>query len=255
MKTFLNVLFILISFNSVYAYSKIDTLMVETEKYKLIHTYDWSYNTIHTRYEKMQDATAKLIDTNFSLTTFILINKKTNDTVFKKSSPPFTFLTFDKSGEYIICLSSIDFLNSNHIVVYNIDGDLLFNKHIDNLMLKLDKQQLLDFKKKYSNLYNSVKKMKVIYKIKSYWYIDISFFFSKVDIDKNTEISKLLKENFTDNPLTSVSRSTNGTLYFYERKDPFVKLKIVNGEFKWIKLRGVNGESYKVHKYKPKSIP
>lgn len=221
-------------------YEKIDTLISESENYLLFHCYDWSNKTFYER-QQIKNNKRSIFEKSYSFSSLILTKKKTKDTAFSSSSPPFTFITITEDENYIIALSYIFTANPYQIVIYSISGKVIFKRILTDTEIQLDKKEFEFFKANYPNLYKELKELNQIYWFKGYWYLTLR----GCNSDLSDSINSLGK--MVSNHLVHAKISTKGVIEFYSLENPISKVKVRKGDLKWVEFNGKDGEKFKVY--------
>ena len=226
-------------------YKKQDTIIVESENFILLHTYNWSDSTLGARIEMMLD-TVCVFNKKFPYSSLILIDKNTGDTIFNKSSPALTFLTFSSDENFIIGLSNIGSANPYHIVVLSTKGGVILRRYISSIESKLDSSQYEYFKLNYSDNYKELLHKGKVFFSEGYCYISFTREFKE---ERFAEAFQYLSEEIehVTNHLTPAHFSMKLDISFYQKDDPISEIKINNGRFEWLKLNGKKNNEFKLY--------
>jgi hypothetical protein len=133
-------------------YSGTKKIIIESENYKIEHYHDWSINYAYIE----------------------CINKNTNITEYKISSPALTNLYISHDEKYIIGFSNIKLHNPYQIIILTIEGEYIKRRHISIFESRLNQIELIEFSEKFYKDYFNLKRMNRIYNIGTYYFIDFS---------------------------------------------------------------------------------
>lgn len=142
-----------------------DTLRTESKNYTVIH-----YHLDYLGMLAVPDKDEKLLtDSNF-FSRILIINKRTQDTA-NVPSPIFTSFNIDEKSHLVIGLSFLEDEKFN-LMIWALNGNLLFVRKFSEYEYKLSKPQLAAFEKAFPDYYNSFLSNNEIYLEGDSFYID-----------------------------------------------------------------------------------
>lgn len=150
--------------------TKIDTLKVQSKNYRIIHSHQWSKN-IDTGILKSSNIFADIFNDTFNTFSRLIIVTKLGDTL-NIPTIPLKYLIIKEKVGIIIGLS--DFVKSPYnIVLYSLDGKLLFKRRLEVGEIKLNKDEMVDFREKFPNNYECLLSHQCLYKEGDFFYIGL----------------------------------------------------------------------------------
>lgn len=215
---------ILFTFNCTYAdrapYKGIKEIRVESKNFIVIHQHNWRYK--QSLSDKEEEYT-KFESLNTS--SIICINKRNGDTLFKRPCySALTHIIISENEDYIIGLSNIKCNNPYQLIIFNLFGDIIKERHISSKEAKLSINELEDFKQKFNSQFEKLQKNNIIYTIDSIYYIDYKYFFLTLN-EKDQQTSDYLDRYEKPNHLSnSFSESVTNYIDWYNEENPSIKL-------------------------------
>lgn len=138
-----------------------DTIITETENYKIIHYYNWEPWDDFIKFQRIM-RNKPLTDSNI-YARLIIINKKNNDTT-NLPSIALTTLKVYEDKNLIVGLSSIYLFNQYNIIIWSIDGKIWFKRRFDPYEIKLNKKEYKYFKSQFPEEHERLLKTDHIYR-------------------------------------------------------------------------------------------
>jgi hypothetical protein len=112
-----------IAFSDSVIYRETINISIESEKYIVNHHHNWDRNYAYIE----------------------CMNKDTNDIVFRVPSPALTHIFISDDEQFIVGLSNIKVDNPFNVVVIDMEGKYILEKHIDNIGVRDYYQSVTNF--------------------------------------------------------------------------------------------------------------
>ncbi|MBK9992171.1 MAG: hypothetical protein IPP19_15970 [Verrucomicrobia bacterium] len=129
------------------AYNGKLTISAVGGNFGVVHIHDWSSGKIPALFNDLANHEAFLGEANdFSFIQLFDANQKS---VFLKPSPALTVIWISPDSKFIVGLSSIMRNNPYQLMIWRIDGTLVYKKHISASVAKISPQDLEEFYQKY----------------------------------------------------------------------------------------------------------
>lgn len=213
--------------NIVPSYSSKDTLVIETNLYKLIHQYDLTDATRENRWNMISTNENPFIDKNNNYSRVIFINLATKDTIFNIPSVALTYIQIDTINQLIIGLSDIMYWNPYNMIIVNFHGEVIAKRRFSVMEAKLCKIDYEKFKKNFYEIYAELKVKDRIYLDSGQYYID---FLGMNLTQKDSSAYKYLAKRTIFNHLCPSITSGKRRFYdCYDNSNPFKELLLEDG--------------------------
>jgi hypothetical protein len=129
------------------AYTGKSTISAVRGNFGVVHMHDWSSEKIPTLFADLTYHEAFLGEANdFSFIQLFDANQKS---IFLKPSPALTVIWISPDSKFIVGLSNVMLNNPYQLIIWRIDGTLVYKKHISASVAKISKTDLEDFYQKY----------------------------------------------------------------------------------------------------------
>jgi len=129
------------------AYNAKSTISAVSSNFGVVHMHDWSSEKIPALFSDLANHEAFLTDANdFSFIQLFDANQKS---VFLKPSPALTVIWISPDSKFIVGLSNIMLNNPYQLMIWRIDGTLVYKKHISPSVAKISPKDLEEFYQKY----------------------------------------------------------------------------------------------------------
>lgn len=123
------------------------TISAVSSNFGVVHMHDWSSEKIPALFNDLTNHEAFLGEANdFSFIQLFDANQKS---VFLKPSPALTVIWISPDSKFIVGLSSIMLNNPYQLMIWRIDGTLVYKKHISASVAKISPKDLEEFYQKY----------------------------------------------------------------------------------------------------------
>ena len=202
---FINI-FILI--HTAKAWSELDTVKVESNKYVVLHYHNWTESTKLAR-NKMMDEDRNPYKSENTYGRLLIISKGTSDTI-KLPCSALSSIYINDEKNIVIGISNIYITNPYNIVIWTLRGQLLFKRWFEQFPGRLNNKELKYFKTHFPNSYNVLLKKDRIYNEAGNNYI--SYLIREIRGD-SLAWKYLVKHSIRNQYFPSMSLGTDGSYY------------------------------------------
>lgn len=225
------------------SYSKIVNLKVENDEIIVKHHHDWSEAKDKMR-NKMMNINQNPFTSENDYAYLECIEKKTMKQLFKKPTPALTKLYITNNSEHIIGLSNIMLDNPYQLVIFNLEGNLIYKKHIAASEAKLTLREYQAFKKEYQTQYRFLKSLdRITVKSKN---IYIDFDSMNMPFILEEAWNYLIKRVGVSHLSKNFSESITNWIFWYMEPDPEIQAKYKDQKLIAISLLDRKGERFEI---------
>lgn len=230
----MNILFI----EKIFCFIQKDTIIAESNRYLIIHTYDWSQKTKMNRGNMMKEIQNPFIDSNNNYGLILIVDKKDKDTIHLKSGALNSIKIFEDKNIFV-GISNIFFTNPYSIVVFSLNGEILFKRRISEFESKMTLGELGKFKSIYPNMYNELILKDLIYKERGFVYIVLS----NINREDSLAFSFLEKSIIRNHSFPEIITGNDNVFHnFYSQRDPIVRVEFQDNRLNKLIINNFNGK-------------
>jgi hypothetical protein len=222
-------------------YSEKKLMTISDKRITVVHKHDWTESTKKARWKMfLGDQNPFTKKNNYA--SLGGIDNNSHYFLFKSPTPALTYLFISEDSKFIIGLSNIKLLNPVQLVLFDIGGNLLFYTSISVDEAKMSPSEFSVFEKKYPRDASKLKRLKRIYHIGDFIYINCG----TIPPLSERAWDYLYAWNGPSHLSKNFTESVTNFVDWYKEPDPEIQLKYENGTVSSISLLDPARERFEI---------
>lgn len=217
------------------SYNSASVVLAESNKLSIFHYHDYTNRRHNELNNILKYGSNAIFNEQYNTYSYLIaINKITKDTLFKKPCPPLTKIIVSEDEKYIVGLSDIKLRNPYELVIFDTLGHLIYKRDIGALKFRFFDNELKQLIDQFPNSFNTLINDDRIEFEDGFWQVAPNY----MEIQDTAFKSFLLSFPMTsDNIFVNQTESVTNFKYWFDEKEPSVKIIEKNGKIDEVIIR------------------